>query len=153
MAQTPEEVAARQAIEAQHLARDDRLLASERATVDSAKLVSTFVADRGVSSERNRSYLRQGDHAYIIGEKLRSDSEAGSFTISSHCRAVIGFAGPGSGSSAGNTDTAGTEPAAGATPRARASRAQTERVLIAGPTAPRTRRRCHRKTVAGVIRW
>jgi hypothetical protein len=66
---------------------------------------------------------------------------------------VIGFAGPGSGSSAGNTDTAGTEPAAGATPRARASRAQTERVLIAGPTAPRTRRRCHRKTVAGVIRW
>ena len=74
MAQTPEEVAARQAIEAQHLARDDRLLASERATVDSAKLVSTFVADRGFSSEHNRRYLRQGDHAYIIGEKLRSDS-------------------------------------------------------------------------------
>ena len=37
MAQTPEEVAARQAIEAQHLARDDRLLASQRAAVDSAK--------------------------------------------------------------------------------------------------------------------
>src|SRR4051812_49304363 len=33
-----------------------------------------WVADRGFSSERNRRYLRQGDHAYIIGEKLRSDS-------------------------------------------------------------------------------
>jgi transposase len=32
------------------------------------------VADRGFSSERNRRYLRQGGHAYIIGEKLRSDS-------------------------------------------------------------------------------
>jgi transposase len=31
-------------------------------------------ADRGFSSERNRRSLRQGDHAYIIGEKLRSDS-------------------------------------------------------------------------------
>jgi hypothetical protein len=42
-AETPEEVAARQAIEAQHLARDDRLLAAQRSAVDSAKLVSTFV--------------------------------------------------------------------------------------------------------------
>ena len=33
-----------------------------------------WVADRGFSRERNRRYLRQGDHAYIIGEKLRSDS-------------------------------------------------------------------------------
>ncbi|MFC9769778.1 transposase, partial [Rhodococcus jostii] len=33
-----------------------------------------WVADRGFSSERNRRYLRQGDHAYIIGEKLRSTS-------------------------------------------------------------------------------
>jgi hypothetical protein len=33
-----------------------------------------WVADRGFSSERNRRYLRQGEHAYIIGEKLRSDS-------------------------------------------------------------------------------
>ena len=33
-----------------------------------------WVADRGFSCERNRRYLRQGDHAYIIGEKLRSDS-------------------------------------------------------------------------------
>jgi len=33
-----------------------------------------WVADRGFSSERNRRYLRRGDHSYIIGEKLRSDS-------------------------------------------------------------------------------
>jgi Transposase DDE domain len=33
-----------------------------------------WVADRGFSSEANRRYLRQGEHAYIIGEKLRSDS-------------------------------------------------------------------------------
>nr|WP_228010747.1 IS1634 family transposase [Nonomuraea phyllanthi] len=33
-----------------------------------------WVTDRGFSSERNRRYLRQGDHAYIIGEKLRSGS-------------------------------------------------------------------------------
>jgi hypothetical protein len=33
-----------------------------------------WVADRGFSSERNGRYLRQGDHAYIIGAKLRSDS-------------------------------------------------------------------------------
>jgi hypothetical protein len=43
VSQAPEEVAARQAIEAQLLARDDRILASQRAAVDSAKLVSTFV--------------------------------------------------------------------------------------------------------------
>src|SRR6476659_6729321 len=33
-----------------------------------------WVADRGFSSNANRRYLRQGEHAYIIGEKLRSDS-------------------------------------------------------------------------------
>jgi transposase len=33
-----------------------------------------WVADRGFSSDANRRYLRQGDHTYIIGEKLRSDS-------------------------------------------------------------------------------
>ncbi|MFC4949309.1 IS1634 family transposase [Pseudonocardia sp. GCM10023141] len=33
-----------------------------------------WVADRGFSPDANRRYLRQGDHAYIIGEKLRSDS-------------------------------------------------------------------------------
>ena len=33
-----------------------------------------WVADRGFSSEHNRRYLRQGEGAYIIGEKLRSDS-------------------------------------------------------------------------------
>ena len=33
-----------------------------------------WVADRGFSSQANRRYLRQGDHAYIIGEKLRSES-------------------------------------------------------------------------------
>ena len=33
-----------------------------------------WVADRGFSSDHNRRYLRQGDHAYIVGEKLRSDS-------------------------------------------------------------------------------
>ena len=33
-----------------------------------------WVTDRGFSSERNRRYLRQGDHAYIVGEKLRSGS-------------------------------------------------------------------------------
>jgi hypothetical protein len=32
-----------------------------------------WVADSGFSSQANR-YLRQGDHAYIIGEKLRSGS-------------------------------------------------------------------------------
>jgi hypothetical protein len=31
-----------------------------------------WVADRGFSSGQNRRYLRQGDHHYIIGEKLRS---------------------------------------------------------------------------------
>jgi hypothetical protein len=33
-----------------------------------------WVTDRGFSSAHNRRYLRQGDHAYIIGEKLRSNS-------------------------------------------------------------------------------
>jgi hypothetical protein len=33
-----------------------------------------WVTDRGFSSERNRRYLRQGEGAYIIGEKLRSGS-------------------------------------------------------------------------------
>ncbi|MET7356749.1 IS1634 family transposase, partial [Streptomyces mirabilis] len=33
-----------------------------------------WVADRGFSSAANRRYLRKGDHAYIIGEKLRSGS-------------------------------------------------------------------------------
>ena len=33
-----------------------------------------WVTDRGFSSAENRRYLRQGDHAYIIGEKLRSAS-------------------------------------------------------------------------------
>jgi hypothetical protein len=35
-----------------------------------AKIV--WVTDRGFCSEQNRRYLRQGDHHYIIGEKLRS---------------------------------------------------------------------------------
>jgi hypothetical protein len=33
-----------------------------------------WVGDRGFSSAENRRYLRQGDHHYIIGEKLRSGS-------------------------------------------------------------------------------
>ncbi|MFJ9542999.1 IS1634 family transposase [Streptomyces sp. NPDC101225] len=33
-----------------------------------------WVTDRGFSCEANRRYLRRGDHAYIIGEKLRSGS-------------------------------------------------------------------------------
>ena len=33
-----------------------------------------WVTDRGFSSAANRRYLRQGEGAYIIGEKLRSDS-------------------------------------------------------------------------------
>jgi hypothetical protein len=33
-----------------------------------------WVTDRGFSSDANRRYLRPGEHAYIIGEKLRSDS-------------------------------------------------------------------------------
>jgi len=37
-----------------------------------AKIV--WVADRGFSSAETRRYLRQGDHHYIIGEKLRSGS-------------------------------------------------------------------------------
>jgi hypothetical protein len=34
-----------------------------------------WVTDRGFSSQENRRYLRQGDHHYIIGEKMRSGSE------------------------------------------------------------------------------
>jgi hypothetical protein len=34
-----------------------------------------WVTDRGFSSGANRQYLRQGDHHYIIGEKMRSGSE------------------------------------------------------------------------------
>lgn len=33
-----------------------------------------WVADRGFASAANRRYLRSGDHHYIIGEKLRSNS-------------------------------------------------------------------------------
>lgn len=33
-----------------------------------------WVTDRGFSSAENRRYLRSGNHAYIIGEKLRSGS-------------------------------------------------------------------------------
>ncbi|GAA2334497.1 hypothetical protein GCM10010376_63790 [Streptomyces violaceusniger] len=33
-----------------------------------------WVTDRGFSSEEDRRYLRSGNHAYIIGEKLRSGS-------------------------------------------------------------------------------
>jgi Transposase DDE domain len=33
-----------------------------------------WVTDRGFASAENRRYLRQGDHQYIIGEKLRSGS-------------------------------------------------------------------------------
>jgi hypothetical protein len=33
-----------------------------------------WVTDRGFSSAENRRYLRQGDHHYIIGEKMRSGS-------------------------------------------------------------------------------
>jgi Transposase DDE domain len=33
-----------------------------------------WVTDRGFSSAQNRRWLRRGDHHYIIGEKLRSDS-------------------------------------------------------------------------------
>jgi hypothetical protein len=38
-----------------------------------AKIV--WVTDRGFSSAENRRYLRQGDHHYIIGEKMRSGSQ------------------------------------------------------------------------------
>lgn len=34
-----------------------------------------WVTDRGFSSATNRQYLRQGDHHYIIGEKMRSGSD------------------------------------------------------------------------------
>ena len=41
-----------------------------------------WVADRGFSSQANRRYLRQGDHAYIIGEKLRSGSAEAKLALS-----------------------------------------------------------------------
>ncbi|WP_188830786.1 hypothetical protein [Nocardia camponoti] len=34
-----------------------------------------WVTDRGFSSAENRRYLRQRDHQYVIGEKMRSGSE------------------------------------------------------------------------------
>jgi Transposase DDE domain len=45
-----------------------------------------WVADRGLSSEQNRRYLRKGDHHYIIGEKLRSDSPEIKAALSRHGR-------------------------------------------------------------------
>jgi Transposase DDE domain len=41
-----------------------------------------WVADRGFSSERNRRWLRQGDHHYILGEKLRSGSAQATAALS-----------------------------------------------------------------------
>jgi hypothetical protein len=41
-----------------------------------------WVADRGFASEANRRYLRQGDHHYIIGEKLRSGSAEATAALS-----------------------------------------------------------------------
>lgn len=43
MAQTADEIAARQAVEAQLLAHDDRRFTAQRTSVDSAKLVATVV--------------------------------------------------------------------------------------------------------------
>ena len=45
-----------------------------------AKIV--WVSGRGFSSEHNRRYLRQGDHHYIIGEKLRSGTPEGKAALS-----------------------------------------------------------------------
>jgi hypothetical protein len=41
-----------------------------------------WVADRGFSSAQNRRYLRQGDHHYIIGERLRSGSHLAKAALS-----------------------------------------------------------------------
>ena len=41
-----------------------------------------WVADRGFTSKENRRYLRQGDHHYIIGEKLRSGSAEAAAALS-----------------------------------------------------------------------
>jgi Transposase DDE domain len=41
-----------------------------------------WVADRGFTSVDNRRFLRQGDHHYIIGEKLRSGSAEADATLS-----------------------------------------------------------------------
>jgi Transposase DDE domain len=41
-----------------------------------------WVADRGFTSAANRRYLRQGDHHYIIGEKLRSGSDEADAALS-----------------------------------------------------------------------
>jgi Transposase DDE domain len=41
-----------------------------------------WVADRGFTSAKNRRYLRQGDHHYIIGEKLRSGSAEAAAALS-----------------------------------------------------------------------
>ena len=41
-----------------------------------------WVADRGFASEANRRWLRQGDHHYIIGEKLRSGSDEATAALS-----------------------------------------------------------------------
>jgi len=41
-----------------------------------------WVADRGFTSAANRRYLRQGDHHYIIGEKLRSGSAEAAAALS-----------------------------------------------------------------------
>ncbi|MGH3233410.1 MAG: IS1634 family transposase [Streptosporangiaceae bacterium] len=41
-----------------------------------------WVADRGFTSAENRRYLRQGDHHYIIGEKLRSGSAEAAAALS-----------------------------------------------------------------------
>jgi DDE family transposase len=41
-----------------------------------------WVADRGFASAENRRWLRQGDHHYIIGEKLRSGSAEATAALS-----------------------------------------------------------------------
>jgi Transposase DDE domain len=41
-----------------------------------------WVADRGFASEANRRWLRQGDHHYILGEKLRSGSAEATAALS-----------------------------------------------------------------------
>jgi hypothetical protein len=51
-----------------------------------------WVADRGFSSAANRRYLRQGDHHYIIGEKLRSGSAEAQAALArqGRCKDVTG---------------------------------------------------------------